>query len=164
MAGGSDGPRPAVTKVLIGIDGSDLALGAARRALELLDGDRASVTLVRVVRPVAPVVMGSTAPGTELAADPGLAEESTGALERDAANDVAAAAETLGVNADTRVVRGDPGPQLCAIADDEHFDVVVVGSHGSGVLKRVLLGSVSHHVMHHAPCPVLVVREPDGVA
>ena len=37
-------------------------------------------------------------------------------------------------------------------------DVVVLGSHGHGWLQRVLLGSVSHHVLHHAPCPVLVMR------
>ena len=43
----------------------------------------------------------------------------------------------------------------------EQFDVIVVGSHGRGFVKRVVLGSVSHHVLQHAPCPVLVVRASD---
>ena len=43
-------------------------------------------------------------------------------------------------------------------------DVVVLGSHGHGWLQRVLLGSVSHHVLQHAPCPVLVMRLEDTVA
>jgi nucleotide-binding universal stress UspA family protein len=38
--------------------------------------------------------------------------------------------------------------------------LVVVGSHGSGRIGDVLLGSVSQNLIHHAECPVLVVREP----
>ena len=37
-------------------------------------------------------------------------------------------------------------------------DVIVVGTHGHGWLKRVLIGSVSTHVLHHVACPVLVIR------
>jgi nucleotide-binding universal stress UspA family protein len=43
-------------------------------------------------------------------------------------------------------------------AEAEHADMVLVGSHGRGVVGRFLLGSVSEHVVRHAPCPVLVVR------
>lgn len=37
-------------------------------------------------------------------------------------------------------------------------DLIVIGSHGRGGVKRALLGSVAEGVMRHAPCPVLVVR------
>ena len=46
------------------------------------------------------------------------------------------------------------------VAEHEHTDVIVVGSHGHGVLKRLVMGSVSQHVVNHAPCPVLLVRAP----
>jgi nucleotide-binding universal stress UspA family protein len=37
-------------------------------------------------------------------------------------------------------------------------DLLVVGSHGRGALTEMLLGSVGHGCVHHAPCPVVVVR------
>ena len=59
-----------------------------------------------------------------------------------------------------RVEAGDAGPMIVWVAEHEHSDVIVVGSHGHGVLKRLVMGSVSTHVMHHAPCPVLLVPPP----
>jgi nucleotide-binding universal stress UspA family protein len=60
-----------------------------------------------------------------------------------------------------RVEVGDAGAMLCRLAEELAADVVVVGSRGRGVIKRALLGSVSTHVVHNAPCPVLVVRATD---
>ena len=65
----------------------------------------------------------------------------------------------IGRPAERRVAQGDPAIEICRVAKEGRFDLVVIGSHGSGFFKQVLLGSVSHHVLHHAPCPVLVVRE-----
>jgi nucleotide-binding universal stress UspA family protein len=53
---------------------------------------------------------------------------------------------------------GDPGDMIVSAAEAEHADMVIVGSHGRGAVGRLFLGSVSEHVVRHAPCPVLVVR------
>jgi nucleotide-binding universal stress UspA family protein len=53
---------------------------------------------------------------------------------------------------------GDPGDMIVEAAEAEHVDMVLVGSHGRGAVGRLFLGSVSEHVVRHAPCPVLVVR------
>ncbi len=67
----------------------------------------------------------------------------------------------LEVDATPIVETGEPGPTICDVAARVGADVVVLGSHGHGWLQRVLLGSVSHHVLQHAPCPVLVMRLED---
>ncbi|MFD0487440.1 universal stress protein [Saccharopolyspora spinosporotrichia] len=40
----------------------------------------------------------------------------------------------------------------------ENADLLIVGTHGRGTFRATLLGSVSHAVVHYAPCPVAVVR------
>jgi nucleotide-binding universal stress UspA family protein len=59
---------------------------------------------------------------------------------------------------------GDPGESIVEAARAEHADLIVVGSHGRGGVGRFLIGSVSDHVVRHAPCPVMVVRRGDESA
>jgi nucleotide-binding universal stress UspA family protein len=53
---------------------------------------------------------------------------------------------------------GDPATTICAVAKSWGADLIMVGSHGRKGLGELVLGSVSNHVMHHAPCSVLVVH------
>ena len=55
------------------------------------------------------------------------------------------------------VVNGHPAQVLIDAADGA--DLLVVGSRGHGSFAEALLGSVSQHCVHHAPCPVLIVRD-----
>ena len=55
-----------------------------------------------------------------------------------------------------RVVEGRAGQVLVAAA--EGADLLVVGAQGHGVLAESLLGSVGQYCVHHAPCPVVIVR------
>jgi nucleotide-binding universal stress UspA family protein len=59
-----------------------------------------------------------------------------------------------------RAVTGDPFWEICQTAEQEHADLIVMGSHGRTGLAHVLLGSVAERVVRHAPCPVLVARLP----
>jgi len=81
---------------------------------------------------------------------------------RDARN-VAAQALVLrgrqqGVRVSFLVWEGEPGPSIVEAAASEQVDLVIVGSHGRGAVKRFVLGSVSEYVVRRASCPVLVVR------
>ncbi len=63
-----------------------------------------------------------------------------------------------GVRVSFLIWEGSPGEAIVDVATSEEVDLVVVGSHGRGSVGRILIGSVSEHVVRHAPCPVLVVR------
>ncbi len=62
------------------------------------------------------------------------------------------------VNAHAKVVDGHPATVL--LEESRGATLLVVGSRGRGGLAGILLGSVSQHVIHHAPCPVTVVPSP----
>lgn len=67
---------------------------------------------------------------------------------------------TGNVPIESRAMLGDPFSVICRVADEEHVDLIVLGSHGRTGLSHVFLGSVAERVVRHAPCPVLVARLP----
>ncbi len=66
---------------------------------------------------------------------------------------------SAGLRVESGVLQGDPREMLIEEARRERADLVVVGSHGRTGLDRLLMGSVASHVVTHAPCSVLVVKE-----
>ena len=70
----------------------------------------------------------------------------------------------MGLDVSFLVWTGDPGDMIVEAAEAERVDMVLVGSHGRGPVGRFFIGSVSEHVVRHAPCPVLVVRPRESPA
>lgn len=66
-----------------------------------------------------------------------------------------------GVSAESLVRSGHPWLEVIDLAGQRSCDLIIMGTHGRTGLKHVLLGSVAERVVRHAPCPVLVVREPE---
>ena len=145
--------------VLIGTDGSEDAIAAARRALELLDAS-ATVTVAAIMEEPVAVTAGFESGFAGGMATPEQVQTEWEAVEDAGTSAVADTVAALGASSPVeQVVRvGSPGPELCRLATELGADVVVVGSRGRGAIKRALLGSVSSHVVHNAPCPVMVIR------
>ncbi|OAY77372.1 Universal stress protein A-like protein [Ananas comosus] len=69
-------------------------------------------------------------------------------------------AEFPDVVVETRVESGDPRDVICEAVESIKPDILVMGSHGYGPIKRAFLGIVSSHCAQHVKCPVLIVKMP----
>ena len=151
MAGGHD---VGVPTVLLTTDGSDFAAESMARGIEVLGRHHRFVAL-SVVAPTGPAITFSPMAPVP---DPAVGMEVEDRMASEQSEHLTRLLDRLGIEAEAQVVVGDAGPAICEVAAEIGADVVVVGSHGHGRLKAMLLGSVSRHVLDHAGCPVLAIR------
>jgi nucleotide-binding universal stress UspA family protein len=74
------------------------------------------------------------------------------------ANEAAETARSLGVEAGARTAFGSPAAMIAETAEGLGVDLVIVGSHGYGIVTGALLGSVSRALVSSCSVPVTVVR------
>jgi nucleotide-binding universal stress UspA family protein len=125
----------------------DLSLeskGTVEAAVYLTAEDDARITLVHVVDPVDGVVPDPLRPGSIADARAALAT-------------LAADACRLGFRISDRVEAGTPWRAILDVAEQEKADVIVMGVHAGGGLRRAIFGSTTSQVVRRADCPVLVV-------
>ena len=147
--------------VLLTTDGSDLATAAMARGVELLGKDHRYLALSVVSPAFVPAAAVSPMDNHPTVVDPDMEHEIEEEDRAESTVELAELNEVLEVSAEPIVEMGEPGPTICDVAARTNADVIILGSHGHGWLQRVLIGSVSKHVLQHAPCPVLVMRLED---
>jgi len=149
------------TKILLAIDGSETAALAAEAAVDLADRAGAELHVVHV-REVFP--RRSYAPirrytAREAARRSRLCEQSAEELLAEQVREIqAAGGSVVGVHPSN----GRPADEILALGGELGVDLIVLGSRGLGMVKRLAAGSVSEEVARRAACPVLVVRGEDG--
>ena len=57
-----------------------------------------------------------------------------------------------------KLFKGDPGTEIYNYANDKHYDLIVLGTHGRSGLSRLIMGSVAVKVVRNANCPVISVK------
>ena len=145
--------------VLVGVDGSAGSEDVVRLVAELIDPQRAAITVVSVMPPVVPDFVDHL--GAAYIPEPALTE----IQEEEAARHQAivdAASGTLaasGFSVVGKVAYGKPSQQLLTEGADRLVDMLAVGSRGLGPIRRALLGSVSDHVARLPPA-ALIARRP----
>ncbi len=141
-----------MARILLATDGSPSAEAATREAVELARATGWPLTILTVWH--IPVTGFAYEP---LVSVPEVAEavQQRAQLALDTA---AATARAAGLQPDALLVEGLPAHDICELARERAATLIVIGSHGWGTVQRLLFGSVSAGVLHHAPCPVLVVR------
>jgi nucleotide-binding universal stress UspA family protein len=141
-----------VDRILVPIDFSACSKKALRYAVPLAKEHRAALTLLHVVPPA---YGGGEYAGVDFARlEAALQESGEKDLAKLAVDEVRGAVPT-----DTLVRVGQPAREVVELARSLPADLIVISTHGRTGLRHVFLGSVAEHVVRHAPCPVLVLRE-----
>jgi nucleotide-binding universal stress UspA family protein len=141
--------------VVVGVDGSAHGDRAARAAASVAERSGAPLVLVRAWQ--LPSLTGASRPEAEASAPPDEREGCERGAQQSAEHSATAVRQAFaGVDVTVRLVEKHPVLALLDAADGA--GLVVVGSRGLGGFARLLLGSVSRAVIHHAQTTVLVVR------
>ncbi|MGD0605215.1 MAG: universal stress protein [Streptosporangiaceae bacterium] len=149
MSAGSTKRAP---RIVVGVDGSPSSRAALRwavRQAKLMDA-----TVDAVIAWQIPVVLQSYGWAPIYVEEEGSFQEDARKRLDALIGDAVEQADSQRVN--SLVIKGHAAEALLEAADGA--DLLVVGSSGRGGFTQALLGSVSQHCVHHAPCPVLVMR------
>ncbi|WP_010269659.1 universal stress protein [Paenibacillus senegalensis] len=132
-------------KILVAIDGSHHSLKACEHTLELAERfPGATVYLLHVI---------------------GIREGLEGEVSTELLDEMMAIMKPFlklgrekGITCETLFLHGEAGPIIIEHAEQNSFDLIVMGSRGLGSLKELVLGSVSQKVIKHVRCPVMIVK------
>ncbi len=142
-----------VRKILAAVDGSKPSVDAAHFAMDLATQTQAELTFLFVIETPQVIPVGPLS---------GYVTTSRARSEEDVKQAEAIiehiAKERPELKIVNRVELGEPVDTICEVAKNLGVELLVVGARGHNAAQRFLMGSVSDRVVHHAPCPVLVVR------
>lgn len=154
-------PAPKYKNILVAVDGSGSAEDAFRRAVNIAKGSGGRLVIAHIVDTRA--FQSFTSPQTETRSQEFSSKESSLAYEdsKKRLADYETFAKEQGLeNVEAVVEYGSPRTQIStALPQAFDIDLIVLGATGTNAVERLLMGSVSEYIVHHADCDVLVVRE-----
>ena len=156
--------RSVFNKILVPVDGSKYALDAAEYAVELAKLAHAKVVALHVVHLPTYAFTYSGSEGVSPVSIPTLLPMSLTEDEKKTAKRIVDDVKELGVRGGVDVAahvleRHPSVPDaIIQFAEESGVDLIIMGTKGKTAIQRFLLGSVTESVVHHAHCPVLVVR------
>lgn len=140
------------TRVLVPLDGSEVAEAVLPVAVTLAKADGAALRLLRIAEEPRPPARGET----DVSAP---ADREAGRLRQEAEDYLQRMIGRLpGLPVDGAVRVGDPAEGILAEAEEWGADLIALATHGRSGLRRVVLGSVAQAVVTSALCEVLTLR------
>lgn len=136
--------------ILLAVDESEHSQHAARTAADLARAVKARNLRIAVVYEAVPTYLGEPNLSHAIAARTAEAEKILAATEKVVGN--------VPAKIHREILEGPVAEAIIEVAATRKSDLIVMGSRGHGGLKGALLGGNSQKVIHHAHCPVLIVR------
>jgi nucleotide-binding universal stress UspA family protein len=151
-----------IRKILVPLDGSELAGKALDLALDQAQKYSAEIVLLSVVPPLMiPTTLEPTIGGAIVS--PGIIlgiEEAAEVYHKRVLSEALKRSKKSKprVKVSSKLAKGNVADRILETAKEGEFDMIIMGSHGLSGFKKFLLGSVSNQVVHKSPCPVLIVK------
>jgi nucleotide-binding universal stress UspA family protein len=133
-------------KILLATDGSKFSQAALEMVIKEFSKEQSEIRVLHVVNPIG--YFGYPEIGAETEIEQG----------KDLADRTASILRSAGFSVTAEVLVADPRNGIIDSAERWHADLIVLGSHGRSGMERLLLGSVSEAVLHHARSSVQIVR------
>ncbi len=149
-----------IKQILLPTDFSELATRALQYASQLAETCRAHLHFLHVVMPFAGVAVTPIATAGAGISDVYLPYTEANVVEQKTQELKGYIREHLESGTETAVLavrRGVPWEEIVHYAAAKQIDLVVMGTHGRGVMHRILIGSTSKAVVEHSSAPVLLV-------
>jgi nucleotide-binding universal stress UspA family protein len=147
-------------KILVPLDGSKRAEAILGHVVPLAQASEAELILLQVISPGSPEFIEPMGPfGAPMAMEPYF--QALESAENEATAYMQSSVGTLkkqGVQARSRILRGEAVRSIIDIANEENVDLVAMASHGRTGLARVFYGSVANGVLHQIDRPLLLIR------
>ncbi|MCZ0717994.1 universal stress protein [Aerococcus kribbianus] len=138
-----------LSKILVPIDGSEAAYTAFQEAIRIAKLNDASLIIYNAVDDF--IRYGNVEYSTHLFEySRNVADENMQKYQ--------AEADQAGVDAQSKIEKGDPRRGILEEAQASDVDLIVIGSTGKSNIERVMMGSVSEYVVRHAKCNVLITH------
>ena len=140
-----------LNQVMVATDFSDHSAPAVRYAVELAEPFGAEVVGCHILEPMNAILQSITR-SDEAASMDVRASKARETMETLLAEAGAGRFRVL-------IEKGNSQAEIVRVAKNEDVDLIVLSTHGHGGMTHLLLGSTAEHIVRHATCPVLVVRE-----
>ena len=151
------------SKILVPLDGSEQSLRALEEAAQLAKKFDGKLTLVHVYS-VQPIMMPEPSTVTSLnipiltGAEVSVMIEAARKWGNKILEDGEQRIKAKNVEVEKLLVEGHAVEEIVKVANEGKFDLIAIGARGVSHMREMLLGSVTDGVIHHAHCPVLVIK------
>jgi nucleotide-binding universal stress UspA family protein len=149
-------------KILLAVDGSVCSDAAAEELAKRPWPPESEVNVITAVEVPVPVGMEPWAISPDYFEDLERTLRQTGQAVLDATLLKLKSITDKTLKISSEIIQGSPAQVIVDEAESWGADLIVLGSRGLGIWNRIVLGSVSNAVVHHAKCSVEIVRTPEG--
>lgn len=142
-----------IENYLVATDGSDNALRAAKHAAEMMKCNPNAKVTVLYVRPrAADMVVHHPFVNAQ------IADDEINQVAQSAVKKTVAVFEEALLKVNSVIITGEPGSDIAEYAKDNGFGIIIMGTRGLSNLRGIIMGSVSHQILHFSDVPVLFVK------